>query len=73
MQEGRARAEVGRRLSRSLGEVGSRVDAAMVSMTDGMEPYLMSGSFSPMMGCIETRLPENPDKSEGQDSLDWKY
>ena len=26
-----------------------------------------------MMGSIETRLLENPDKSEGQGSLDWKY
>ena len=73
MQEGRARAEAGRRLSWALGEIGSRADAAMVTMTDGVEPNLMSGSFSPMMGCIETRLLENPDKSEGQDSLDWKY
>ena len=66
MQEGRARAEVGRRLSWALGEVCSRADAAMVTMTDGVGPNLMSGSFSPMMGCIETRLLENPDKSEGQ-------
>ena len=73
MQEGWARAEAGRRLSWALGEVGSRADAAMVTMTDGVEPNLMSGSFSPMMGCIETRLLENPDKSEGQGSLDWKY
>ena len=73
MQGGRARAEVGRRLSWALGEVGSRADAAMVTMTDGVDPNLMSGSFSPMMGYIETRLLENPDKSEGRGSLDWKY
>ena len=73
MQESWARAEARQRLSRALGEVGSRADAAMVTMTDGVHPNLMSGSFSPMMGCIETRLLENPDKFEGQDSLSWKY
>ena len=60
MQEGRARAEAGRRLSWALGEVGSGADAAMVTVTDGVQPNLMSGSFSPMMGCIETKTSGEP-------------